>query len=161
MSTFEKQYTFGDHTIVWKADLCQHSGTCFRNLPDVFNPLVNPWIKPENADPETVVAAVRKCPSGALSMLSKVSADTPIVSAEPLPQSTQEGTSPTSENGESLAISVHVAPNGPYRIMHPVTVVLPDGTTVDRPKQTVLCRCGHSKAKPFCDGSHAREGFVG
>ncbi len=26
-------------------------------------------------------------------------------------------------------------------------------------QSTVLCRCGHSRDKPFCDGAHVRSGF--
>ncbi|WP_395383964.1 CDGSH iron-sulfur domain-containing protein [Mesorhizobium sp. UC22_110] len=35
------------------------------------------------------------------------------------------------------------------------------GRTVDRVTKVFLCRCGHSKNKPFCDGSHKAAGFVG
>lgn len=52
--------------------------------------------------------------------------------------------------------------NGPYKVEGPVRVldgegnefVLPEGSAI------VLCRCGQSATKPFCDASHKRVGFV-
>ena len=62
-----KKYTNGEVTIIWKPDVCIHSGICFNGLPNVFNPWEKPWIKPEGAVTEQIVEQVKKCPSGALS----------------------------------------------------------------------------------------------
>lgn len=155
MSSFEKHYTVGNQTIVWKADLCQHSGICFRNLPEVFNPRVKPWIQPEHADAERVIATVRMCPSGALSML-EVQPEPPVEAP-----SAQTASAPPAQpaTAEPPPVGIKIAANGPIRITGVVTITLPDGSEVTRMPPTALCRCGHSKAKPFCDGSHAREGF--
>jgi CDGSH-type Zn-finger protein len=47
--------------------------------------------------------------------------------------------------------------NGPYVIEGPVKVIdhLGNAFTIPAGKNNVaLCRCGHSKNRPFCDGSH-------
>jgi uncharacterized Fe-S cluster protein YjdI len=62
-----KHYTNGEVTVVWKPDICQHSGVCFRGLPQVFDPRRHPWIELEHADSHTITAQVDRCPSGALS----------------------------------------------------------------------------------------------
>jgi putative redox protein len=62
-----KRYSNGDVTVIWKPDLCQHSGVCARGLPLVFNPLRRPWIELQHADTDTITALVDRCPSGALS----------------------------------------------------------------------------------------------
>jgi len=57
---------------------------------------------------------------------------------------------------------VDIAPqlNGPLRVDGNVEVVSGTGRTVLRTTQVRLCRCGRSENKPFCDGTHARVGFV-
>jgi len=64
-----KHYKKGNLTIVWKSGLCIHSGICFRGLPEVFDPRVKPWIRPENSSEEQIIAQVKNCPSGALSII--------------------------------------------------------------------------------------------
>jgi uncharacterized Fe-S cluster protein YjdI len=61
------KYTNGEMTIVWKPDLCIHSGNCARGLPSVFQPRKKPWINAEAATSAEIIEQVKKCPSGALS----------------------------------------------------------------------------------------------
>jgi uncharacterized Fe-S cluster protein YjdI len=67
MRSVTKKYTNGEVTIVWKNSLCIHSVICFKGLPAVFDPRRQPWIVPEGATTEQIIAQVKKCPSGALS----------------------------------------------------------------------------------------------
>lgn len=59
-------------------------------------------------------------------------------------------------------VTITVRPNGPYKVVGPITVVDVEGRPVELPEGTAvaLCRCGHSQTKPFCDSSHKRVGFV-
>ena len=62
-----KEYSNGEVTIVWKSELCIHSGICARGLSEVFKPKEKPWINAQGATTEEIVNQVKKCPSGALS----------------------------------------------------------------------------------------------
>ena len=60
-------------------------------------------------------------------------------------------------------IVIRVRENGPLLILGAVKVVdhLGNEFTVPAGKDAIaLCRCGQSKNKPFCDGSHRVCGFV-
>lgn len=79
------------------------------------------------------------------------------------------------ENNKVTAEKVQVSRNGPYIVigMVPVaeqTIVCDsDGTSVGwrsgkqypLQEKCALCRCGHSRNKPFCDGTHLTVGFDG
>ncbi len=55
---------------------------------------------------------------------------------------------------------IKVRLKGPYRVDGPVTVVDVDGNEFELPAEVfALCRCGASRNKPFCDGSHREIGF--
>jgi CDGSH-type Zn-finger protein len=52
-------------------------------------------------------------------------------------------------------VVIKVRDNGPYKVTGPVTIVDADGGRFQLPDgPIVLCRCGRSQTKPFCDSSH-------
>ena len=65
-------------------------------------------------------------------------------------------------------VTITPKPNGPLLVEGPCRVQRPDGTPIPVPPRkdgspaqvVVLCRCGGSATKPFCDGSHKRNGFT-
>ena len=59
----------------------------------------------------------------------------------------------------SLPASIQAAPNGPYLVTNVPNVLTHLGQPLPAPPQLALCRCGGSARKPFCDGSHAGNGF--
>ena len=60
-----------------------------------------------------------------------------------------------------MAVKITVNPNGSLRVEGEVELCDPKGGRFDLAGRTVfsLCRCGASKDKPFCDGSHRSSGF--
>jgi CDGSH-type Zn-finger protein len=59
-------------------------------------------------------------------------------------------------------VTIKARANGPYKVEGPVRVIDAEGIEFVLPAGSgiVLCRCGHSQTKPFCDASHKRVGFV-
>lgn len=62
------------------------------------------------------------------------------------------------ENNEKKT-EVKALDNGPFQIKGGFTVVDAKGNEIRATDPAFLCRCGHSKNKPFCDGMHREKGF--
>ena len=59
-------------------------------------------------------------------------------------------------------VEIKVRENGPYKVTGPVRLIDADGNAYDlagRGESIVLCRCGASATKPFCDKTHSKQGF--
>ena len=59
-----------------------------------------------------------------------------------------------------LAPGIQVAVNGPYLVTNAHKLLDWLGEPVALRPQMALCRCGKSRTKPLCDGTHATSGFT-
>ena len=118
--------------------VCSHAGHCTEGLPAVFRSKADPWIDPGGATVEEIVEAVRRCPSGALSYALGDS-------AEPAE--------------ESRSLGITASKDGPYHVAGGVPLLSAGGAPYELRQRYALCRCGHSRNKPFCDGAHWKVGF--
>jgi uncharacterized Fe-S cluster protein YjdI len=160
----EKHYTNGEVTVIWRPEVCTHSTICWRSLPTVFNPRVRPWVNAQGADTNTIIAQVDLCPSGALSWymnLPEEEKQTQEVTNETYIAVDGPGSHVQQAEISSERIEIQAIPNGPLIVKGDAILRLSSGEIVEVKGKAALCRCGESKNKPFCDGSHGPYGFKG
>lgn len=117
---------------------CTHAAECVRGLPRVFNTRKRPWVNLDGASADRVAEIILKCPTGALHY-ERVDGG--------------ENESPGPRN------QVTLIPNGPLYLRGEIWILNPDGSLFMEDTRMALCRCGHSRNKPFCDNSHVRVNF--
>jgi uncharacterized Fe-S cluster protein YjdI/CDGSH-type Zn-finger protein len=120
-------------TIIFDGKKCIHARYCVTGAPQTFLANVEgPWIHPDATDPAHLVEVAHASPSGAVQYVWADGA------GEPAP-----------------AVNMaRLRENGPVAIHAPMTLA---GESIGM--RATLCRCGASKNKPFCDGSHTAAGF--
>ncbi len=123
-----------DGNLFFDGEKCIHSRNCVLNRPDVFVPDVKgEWIHPENASSGELRAIADNCPSGAIRY---------------------EETGQTQR--KPLVNTLYIRENGPYALNADIQL----GDEACASQKMTLCRCGASKNKPYCDGSHVDIGFM-
>ena len=114
--------------------LCIHARECVTGLPRVFEADARgPWIQPDQASVEQIAAVAHNCPSGAIQFRRRDGGPDEM---------------PPEVN------TVRIKENGPLAFHAELQI---SGKSVGC--RATLCRCGASKNKPYCDGSHTEAGF--
>jgi len=149
-----RQYTNGEITVFWKPETCIHATICFMKLRSVFNPAKRPWVNMSGASTAEIIKVVDQCPTDALTWKwnKDLSADE---KTQPLPESL------TDEKVPTPVTEIMVIENGPALIKGKFKMIDGTGKLIETASQISLCRCGASKNKPFCDGTHHVTGFKG
>ncbi|HTT11350.1 MAG TPA: ferritin-like domain-containing protein [Burkholderiaceae bacterium] len=121
--------------LMFEGGRCIHARFCVTGAPAVFLANVKgAWLYPDAMDVARVVEVAHACPSGAIRYLRK------------------DGGGQESAPPVNLAA---VREGGPYAFRGDLRI---DGVAAGY--RATLCRCGASKNKPFCDGSHHDAGFA-
>jgi CDGSH-type Zn-finger protein len=126
------RYVGADIIVLDNRGTCCHFGNCTDHLPAVFHHEGEPFVTPDGASAAAIIDIVRQCPSGALGFERN---------GDPY-------------QGEERAAEIYVAENASYYVRGSIALDGAPANAGASREHYALCRCGRSKNKPFCDGTH-------
>src|SRR5262245_35661291 len=135
MSGDVRHYMGADIEVSYDPRRCIHAAECVRGLPQVFNAAERPWIQPAAAAAEAIAAVIERCPSGALHY-NRLDDGLPEAAMEPA--------------------TILATANGPLYVRGHLALRSTRSDLLVEETRVALCRCGHSRNKPFCDNSHIK-----
>lgn len=156
MESGEKKYKNGDITIYWKPASCIHASTCINELPTVFKADKKPWVRMEGGSTEEIIKVVNRCPVDALTWkYNDLEKNKNIGKEHPNHVANMRKNLLTKiETDDSERVSIKIIENGPFLVNGSFYLEREDGSKSKFNGTISLCKCGKSKVKPFCDGSH-------
>ncbi|MDR1225848.1 MAG: (4Fe-4S)-binding protein [Prevotellaceae bacterium] len=161
--TYNRKYTNGEINVYWQPDLCVHAAICLSELPRVFNSRRKPWVDLSQADTGRIIEVVNECPTGALMFRwcdearNEKEASHKLLKDEtqiPLSVRNDKPAAATLADKDVATVKVKLQPNGPIVITGNYELEDERGNREQRAYSCSICRCGKSKSRPFCDGSH-------
>ena len=142
-TTEARRIVFADGTnITVRRDnsLCMEAGFCgnrFKNIPQLIKETDDSIVRAQ------VMAMIERCPSGSYSYSVVADGD----DVEP-------------SFPKEIAVVQEGEYAGPLWVTGEIDVERADGKPFECRNRTTLCRCGQSRNKPLCDGTHREIGFT-
>ncbi len=124
---------------------CVHAKYCFNKSSGIRKLMAGPM---DASAKSQVMAMVDRCPSGTFAYDLPVDGKMTEIEPDMPPEVATISKDSQSETA------------GPLWVSGGVPVRMPDGTFLETRNRVTLCRCGQSKNKPYCDGTHGSVGFT-
>lgn len=115
--------------------ICEHAGFCGTRATNVWKMVAD---TADTGVRSLMIAMIERCPSGALSYAFTPDGD---------------------DNEPALPAEIGIIADGPLWLTGGIDVETSAGTKLETRNRVTLCRCGGSKHKPLCDGTHKEIGF--
>jgi len=141
-----RSYSNEEVTVFWRPELCIHSANCLVGLPGVFDSSERPWVNIRGASSKEIMKTIDTCPSRALLYLKNANFT--------LRKARKKSRKP------AKFARIQILKDGPAIISGNFILRDPNRKKIHlETEKAAICRCGASRKKPLCDGTHLKIGF--